>query len=94
MKRRKNGKRTLSVSEDLLINPRLNIRGPDGNRGWENSGNISPSSGARFLELADIALGLKTPASSKKKAATGSQHTPQKSYETEPDIQDIQELGE
>lgn len=90
-KKHNNGKRILSVSEDLWINPRSNIRGPEGDRAWENSGNISPSSGARFLELADIALGLKKPASSKKKAATGSQHAPQKSHKTEPYIQ---ELGE
>ncbi len=51
MKRRNNGKRRLSVSNDLWINPRSNIRGPEGNRAWQNSGNISPSSGARFLEL-------------------------------------------
>lgn len=77
------------LAKDLWINPRSNIRGPDGNRAWENSENISPSSGARFLELADIALGLKKPASSKKKAATGYQHTSQKSHKTEPYIQEL-----
>lgn len=56
-------------AKDLWINPRSNIRGPDGNRAWENEGNISPNSGARFLELADIALGLKKPALKKKKAS-------------------------
>ena len=61
MKRRKNGKKKLSVSEDLWINPRLNLRGTDGNRAGDNQGNISPNSGARFLELADVALGLKKP---------------------------------
>ena len=57
------------VIKDLWINPRSNIRGPEGNRAWDNQGNISPNSGARFLELADIALGLKKPAHKKKKAA-------------------------
>ena len=44
---------------DLWINPRRNMRGIDGNRAWDTQGNISSSTGARFLELADIALGIK-----------------------------------
>ena len=52
------------------MNPRSNIRGPDGNRAWDNQGTISSRSGTRFLELADIALGLKKPAQKAKKAAT------------------------
>src|SRR5215467_496572 len=55
--------------KDLWINPRSNLRGPEGNRAWDNQGNISPSSGSRFLELADIALGIKKPTPKKKKAA-------------------------
>ena len=54
--------------KDLWINPRSNLRGPEGNRAWDNQGNISPSSGSRFLELADIALGIKKPLQRKKKA--------------------------
>ena len=54
--------------KDLWINPRSNLRGPEGNRAWDNQGNISPSSGSRFLELADIALGIKKPLPRKKKA--------------------------
>jgi hypothetical protein len=45
---------------DLWINPHSNLRGPDGDRSREQ-GNITPDAGARFLELADIALGLKKP---------------------------------
>src|SRR5437764_11632539 len=56
------------LSKDLWINPNSNLRGPDGNRAW-NQGNINPKSGARFLELAAIALGLKKPEPKKKKAA-------------------------
>ena len=56
------------LAKDLWINPRSNLRGPDGNRAWNNQGNISPNSGARFLELADVALGLKKPAARKKEA--------------------------
>lgn len=64
--------------KDLWISPRSNLRGPEGNRAWDNQGNISPSSGSRFLELADIALGIKKPIMKKKKAsaaAAGAQQT-------------------
>lgn len=64
--------RKSDIAKDLWINPRSNLRGPDGNRAWDNQGNISPGSGARFLELADIALGLKKSATKKKKAAAAS----------------------
>lgn len=57
------------LAQDLWINPRSNLKGPDGNRAWNNAGNISPQSGARFLELADIALGIKKPVPRHKKAA-------------------------
>lgn len=61
----------LDLTKDLWINPRINLRGPDGNRSWNTKGNITPSSGSRFLELADIALGKTTlqPVRKKKKAA-------------------------
>jgi len=70
-KSRKRGSRS-DLAKDLWINPRSNLRGPDGNRAWQNDGNISPGTGSRPLELADIALGLKKPASNankRKKAA-------------------------
>lgn len=61
------------VSNDLWINAKSNIiKGPDGNRAWDSRGNISPSTGSRFLELADIALGIKKPTPKKKKAAAAS----------------------
>jgi len=43
---------------DLWIAPRFNLKGTDGERAWDHrcDGNTS---GSRFLELADIALGLK-----------------------------------
>lgn len=56
---------TRDVSKDLWISPRSNLKGPN-----ENQGNITPSSGSRFLELADIALGLKKAAPRKKRAAS------------------------
>jgi len=70
-----NGHDKSSNNDDLWVNPRSNIRGPVGNRAWDTGGNISPNSGARFLELADIALGLKKPAQYKKKAAAAGLHS-------------------
>ena len=69
-------------SEGLWINPRSNLKGPEGNRAWDNQGNISPTSGARFLELADIALGLKKSAPKKKKTSAAGTHAT--SEKTEP----------
>lgn len=62
----------VNVAKDLWISTRSNLRGPDGNRAWDNQGNLSPNSGARFLELADIALGLKKPTTPKKEKAAAS----------------------
>ena len=55
----KAGKFKLDLSKDLWISPRLSLRGETGNRAWDRSGNLPPGAGARFLELADIALGIK-----------------------------------
>jgi len=65
---------------ELWVAPR-HLRGQDGNRAWSTSGNISPNSGARFLELADIALGLKKSETRKKQGATAGTHQTSK---TEP----------
>jgi len=56
-------KKTKSVkkpdnSDELWIAPRYSLKGPAGDRAWENRPGGIPSN-ARFLELADIALGLK-----------------------------------
>jgi hypothetical protein len=59
-KRRKKGKEKLSPTEGLWIAPRNSLKGPTGKRAWENRPG-DPSSNNRFLELADIALGLKEP---------------------------------
>jgi hypothetical protein len=48
-------------SEDgLWIAPRYSLKGPAGERAWENRPGGAPSSG-KYLELADIALGVKKP---------------------------------
>jgi hypothetical protein len=64
--------------KDLWIAPRYSLKGPAGERAWENRAGGPPST-SRFLELADIALGIKKPSSHKKKL--GSVHHKQK---TEP----------
>lgn len=44
----------------LWIAPRNNLKGPTGERAWENRPGGPPSNN-RFLEFADVALGLKEP---------------------------------
>lgn len=54
----------------LWVSPRFLLKGADGERAWENRPGGVPNS-SRFLELADLALGLKKPEPRKKRAATG-----------------------
>jgi len=68
------------VAKDLWIAPRYSLKGPAGERAWENRPGGAPNS-SRFLELADIALGTHKPAVKKKKAAAASAHQTSK---TEP----------
>ncbi len=77
-KKPKTGKTT--DSNELWIAPRYSLKGPAGERAWENRPGGAPTS-SRFLELADIALGLKKPGVHKKKAAESSTHETKK---TEP----------
>ncbi|HKW76629.1 MAG TPA: hypothetical protein VJN64_13955 [Terriglobales bacterium] len=67
----------VTPTKDMWINPRSTMRGPAGNRAWDHQQIGNPNSGARFLELADIALGLKRPPVSKKKhsSSTGTHET-------------------
>jgi hypothetical protein len=51
----------------VWVNPNAVLKGPNGNRSWTDHTLIPPTT-ARLLELADIALGLKTsPAAPRKK---------------------------
>ncbi|HEU4413415.1 MAG TPA: hypothetical protein VFT65_01435 [Candidatus Angelobacter sp.] len=77
-KRRQGGKAT--VSKDLWIAPRFSIKGPAGERAWDNRPGGPPNS-TRYLELADIALGLKKPNPRKKKTILFTHETKRK---TEP----------
>lgn len=61
------------VSKDLWIAPRYSLKGPAGERAWENRPGGAPNS-SRFLELADIALGVKKSLIKKKRAAATSAH--------------------
>jgi hypothetical protein len=68
------------VSKDLWIAPRYSLKGPAGDRAWENRPGGVPNS-SRLLELADIALGVKKPVSRKKRTPPASAHQTSK---TEP----------
>ena len=60
-------------SKDLWIADRYSLKGPAGERAWENRPGGVPNN-SRFLELADIALGLKKPDQPKKKTSLTSTH--------------------
>ncbi len=82
MKKPKTSKDTNPANE-MWINPKSNIKGDRGNRAFDDR--LGVPSSARYLELADYALGLKKPVVKKKKAAVvaaASAH--QKSEKTEP----------
>jgi len=68
----------IDLAKDLWISPRLNLRGMHGDRGWDRSGNLPPGAGARFLELADIALGIKKPHQKKNGASSPAHDTRKK----------------
>jgi hypothetical protein len=53
--------------------PRYSLKGPNGERAYENRPGGVPTTN-RFLELADIALGLKKSPKRKKAAAAASTH--------------------
>jgi hypothetical protein len=72
--------KTADQSKDLWIAPRYSLKGPAGERAWENRPGGVPNS-TRFLELADIALGLRKPGPHKKKTPPSSAHDRKK---TEP----------
>jgi hypothetical protein len=59
-------KRADPVGDGMWINPNSSLKGARGDRAWENRNGGIPSS-SRYLELADIALGLKKPAQKTKR---------------------------
>ena len=66
--------------DGLWIAPRYSLKGPTGERAWENRPGGAPTSG-KYLELADIALGLKKASSAFKKLQPANPHVTDK---TEP----------
>ena len=55
-------------SEALWVAQKYSLKGPTGDRAWENRPGGIPSN-SRYLELADIALGVKKPHQKKRKTA-------------------------
>jgi len=74
-------KKRKEESEGLWIASRYTLKGPTGERAWENRPGGIPSSN-RYLELADIALGLKKPQAKKHKAAAAHSTTKTEPYST------------
>jgi hypothetical protein len=58
---------------DLWVAARYSLKGPAGERAWENRLGGPPNS-SRFLELADIAMGLKKPEPKKRKSTAAGAH--------------------
>jgi hypothetical protein len=76
---KRNGKNA-DAPNGLWIAPRYSLKGPTGERAWENRPGGIPSS-SKYLELADIALGLKKPDPKFKKRPVSTAHDTSK---TEP----------
>jgi hypothetical protein len=66
-------------SEGLWVAQKYSLKGPTGDRAWENRPGGIPSH-SRFLELADIALGVKKPHGKKRKTSS----SPHATKKTEP----------
>lgn len=64
-------------STQLWISPKFSLKGQKGERAWGHRQIGSPGS-ARFLELADIALGTRKPEPRKKSPAHASTHVTEK----------------
>jgi hypothetical protein len=64
-------------SPGLWIAPNHSLKGAHGERAWENRRGGPPNS-SRYIELADIALGLKDPSPRKRKPSYGVHPTTRK----------------
>jgi hypothetical protein len=62
------GKKADSM-DTVWVSPRHSLKGPSGERAWENRPGGPPNSG-KFLELADIAMGLKKPSPRRKQTSS------------------------
>lgn len=70
-------------SKDLWLMPNYSLKGPTGERAWENRRGGVPTT-SRYLELADIALGLQAPSPLKR----SSQSRMHQTKKTEPYLKD------
>lgn len=79
-KKPKTGKKAQEENE-LWISPRFSLKGVYGERAWDNRPTGLPN-GSRFLELADIALGLKKPTPRKAKSTSVRDTTKREPYKS------------
>jgi hypothetical protein len=75
-------KKTKNATQDesadgLWIRPHYSLKGPAGERAWDDRTGGYPSAD-KFLELADIALGLKKPAAKRPGPVAGTHVTSKK----------------
>jgi hypothetical protein len=62
------------AEDGLWVAPRYSLKGPTGERAWENRRGGAPSN-SRFLELADIAMGITKPEPLKKRVPASTHET-------------------
>ena len=72
--KRNSREQTAGKANELWMAPRYSLKGPAGERAWENRPGGVPSS-SKYLEMADIALGLKKPEPKKRKLGTSTHVT-------------------
>ena len=70
MPKKKKAAKIDDSANGLWVSPRSLLKGANGERAWGNRPGGVPNS-SRFLELADLTLGLKKPQPRKKRTATG-----------------------
>ncbi|HEY2912724.1 MAG TPA: hypothetical protein VGK21_05150 [Candidatus Angelobacter sp.] len=70
-------------ADGLWVSPRSFLKAPNAGRAWENRPGGLPNS-SRFLELADLALGLKKPAPRKKREVEATHATAKTDPYSEP----------
>jgi len=61
MPKKRKPKGNAEVPSDLWVAQKFSLKGPAGERAWDTRTG-GPPSNSRYLELADIALGVKQPA--------------------------------
>jgi hypothetical protein len=79
MSKKPKSEKKAEKENDLWISPRFLLKGANGERAWENRRGGAPHS-SRFLEMADVALGLKKPSPKKAKSKTVHDTTKKEPY--------------